>query len=70
MVQRTEIMPRGNKFQFGTARAEAPRAVSTGVVLVWVQCKEHRCLAYQDAAGRWTNFYTGKVLTDFVEVIG
>ena len=38
--------------------------------LVWVQCKEYRCLAYLDAAGRWINFYTGKKLTDFVKIIG
>jgi hypothetical protein len=37
--------------------------------LVWVQCKGYRCLAYQNPAGKWINFYTGKVLADFVEVI-
>jgi hypothetical protein len=39
------------------------------VDLVWVQCKEFRCLAYLDAAGIWINFYTGKKLKDFVKVI-
>jgi len=39
-------------------------------VLVWVQCKEYRCLAYLDATGKWINFYTGKKLTDFVKIIG
>ena len=38
--------------------------------LVWVQCKEFRCLAYLDEAGKWINFYTGKKLTDFVKIIG
>jgi hypothetical protein len=38
--------------------------------LVWVQCKGYRCLAFTDANGRWINFYTGKKLTDFIEVIG
>jgi hypothetical protein len=44
--------------------------VQTGLVLVWVQCKEYRCLAYIDATGNWINFYTGKKLADFVKVIG
>jgi hypothetical protein len=39
-------------------------------VLVWVQCKEYRCLAYLDETGKWINFYTGKKLTDFVKIIG
>jgi hypothetical protein len=38
--------------------------------LVWVQCQEHRCMAYMGAAGKWINFYTGKKLKDFVNVIG
>jgi hypothetical protein len=38
--------------------------------LVWVQCKEYRCLAYLDEAGKWINFYTGKKLTDSVKIIG
>ena len=38
--------------------------------LVWVQCKEYRCLAYLDATGKWINFYTGKKLRDFVKIIG
>jgi len=38
-------------------------------VLVWVQCKEYRCLAYLDVTGKWINFYTGEKLTDFVKVI-
>ena len=37
--------------------------------LVWVQCKEYRCLAYLDEAGKWINFYTGKKLTGFVKII-
>ena len=40
-----------------------------GLELVWVQCKGYRCMAYPDAAGRWINFYTGRALTDFVEVL-
>ena len=38
--------------------------------LIWVQCKENRCLAYYDEKGKLINFYTGKKLTDFVKVIG
>jgi hypothetical protein len=38
--------------------------------LVWVQCQEHRCMAYMDAAGKWINFYTNKKLKNFVSVIG
>jgi hypothetical protein len=37
--------------------------------LVWVQCKEYRCLAYLDEAGKWINFYTGKKLTGSVKII-
>jgi len=38
--------------------------------LVWVQCKGYSCLAYyDDATGKWINFYTGKKLTDFVKII-
>ena len=38
--------------------------------LVWVQCREFRCLAFLDSKGNWINFYTGKKLNDFVKVIG
>jgi hypothetical protein len=38
--------------------------------LVWVQCKDFRCLAYTDKAGKWINFYTGKKLTGSVKIIG
>jgi hypothetical protein len=38
-------------------------------VLVWVQCREHRCMAYMGAAGKWINFYTGEELKDFVNVV-
>ena len=44
--------------------------VSIDKDLVWIQCKEYKCLAYWDETGRWINFYTGKKLTDFVKVIG
>ncbi len=37
--------------------------------LVWVHCKEFRCLAYLDETGKWINFYTGKKLTGFVKII-
>jgi hypothetical protein len=46
------------------------RLPQTDMVLVWVQCKEYRCLAYTNAIGKWINFYTSKKLTDFVKVIG
>jgi hypothetical protein len=38
--------------------------------LVWVQCKDFRCLAYTNKAGKWINFYTGKRLTGSVKIIG
>jgi hypothetical protein len=38
--------------------------------LVWIRCKGYRCIAYRDSEGKWTNFYTHKKLTDFIEVIG
>jgi len=63
-------MPRRNKFQFGSAAQTTPQSVLAGVILVWIQCKQSRCLAYQNAAGQWINFYTGKVVPDFVEIIG
>jgi hypothetical protein len=63
-------MPRRSKFQFSAANDNAPKSVLTDIILVWVQCKQNRCLAYQNAEGQWINFYTGKILTEFVEVIG
>lgn len=36
---------------------------------VWVQCKGYRCLAYQNPAGKWMNFYTDRRLADFVKLI-
>ena len=62
-------MPRRTKFQFGPPPPSAPQPDLLDVKLVWVQCNGYRCMAYCDARGRWVNFYTGKVLTDFVEVI-
>jgi hypothetical protein len=38
-------------------------------VLVWVQCKGYRCLAYQNERGKWINFYTNQKITDFVSVV-
>jgi len=63
-------MPTRNKFRFGAPADSVPRSVAIGVMPIWVQCKGYRCLAYQNADGRWVNFYTGKQLADFVEVIG
>jgi hypothetical protein len=37
--------------------------------LVWVQCREYRCLAYLNNKGNWINFYNGEKLNDFVKVI-
>ena len=37
--------------------------------LVWIQCKGYRCMAYQNAAGKWINFYTGQELKGSVQVI-
>ena len=59
-----------NRIQFHMKSSPISGRVSTDKDLVWVQCKEYRCLAYSDAAGQWINFYTGNKLTDFVKVIG
>ena len=56
--------------QSNTKNDQASGLVPIFKELVWVQCKEFRCLAYLDAAGKWINFYTGKKLTDFVKIIG
>jgi len=63
---------RRNRFRFGADNGANGRAIApslVGIALSWVQCKEHRCLAYRDPAGKWINFYTGKGLTGFVKVI-
>ena len=72
LIELKEIMRTRNKFQFGSVNgnADGSRIISLNTILVWVQCKGYRCLAYADATGRWVNFYTGKALTDFVDVIG
>ncbi|MFZ0828994.1 MAG: hypothetical protein WAO02_16390 [Verrucomicrobiia bacterium] len=63
-------MPKRNKFRFGPTAQTARQPVLADVILVWIQCKQSRCLAYQNANGQWVNFYTGKVVTDFVDIIG
>jgi len=55
--------------QFHTKNDQTGGLVQTGLVLVWVQCKGYRCMAYADATGEWINFYTGKKIADFIEVI-
>ncbi len=52
-----------------TNNGQASGPVPVFKELVWVQCKENRCLAYLDETGKWINFYTGRKLTDFVKVI-
>jgi hypothetical protein len=59
-----------NGIQSGTKKDQTNRPVQTGMVLVWVKCKESNCLAYTDATGNWINFYTGERIADFVKVIG
>jgi hypothetical protein len=59
-----------NRIQFHPKNNQLSGPISTDKDLVWVQCKEYKCLAYLDEAGKWINFYTGKKLTDFVKVIG
>jgi hypothetical protein len=59
-----------NRVQSLTKNDQASGLVPIIKDLVWVQCKEYRCLAYLDATGKWINFYTGKKLTDFVKIIG
>jgi len=58
------------KFQIRADGDETRKQPITHVDLVWVQCKGFRCLAYTDPNGQWINFYTGKRLPDFPEVIG
>lgn len=59
-----------NDVQSDTKNDKTSGRVPNHKDLVWVQCKEYRCLAYLDAPGKWINFYTGKKLTDFVKIIG
>lgn len=59
-----------NRVQFHTKNDQISGLVQTGLVLVWVQYKGYRCLAYRDDNGNWINFYTGKKLRGFVKVIG
>jgi len=58
-----------SKIQARLVSESAPTPIKIGIHLVWVQCRGYRCLAYVDATGKWINFYTGKKLADFVEVI-
>ena len=58
------------RFKFGSSGATTRLQPPNYPDLVWVKCKEFKCLAYLDATGKWINFYTGKPLMDFVEVIG
>lgn len=37
--------------------------------LVWVQCTDHRCLAYQNGQGRWFSFYTHRQLHDVIQIL-
>jgi hypothetical protein len=55
--------------QSNTNNGQASGLAPSFKELVWVQCKEYRCLAYLDETGKWINFYTGKKLTDFVKII-
>jgi hypothetical protein len=50
------------------ARATRPPDLDS-TQLIWVQCREYRCLAYRNAKGRWVNFYTGKVLAGVVKPV-
>lgn len=34
----------------------------------WVQCKNYRCLAFVNKAGKWKSLSTGKEVTDIVKV--
>ena len=58
-----------NRVQPGTNDQQPLGPAQTGLVLVWVQCKEYKCLAYKDPTGQWINFYTGQKITDFIRVI-
>ncbi len=36
---------------------------------VWIQCEKFRCLARQDADGKWRSVFGDEELTTFVSVI-
>ncbi len=38
-------------------------------VLVWVQCPDHRCLAYLDEKGHWFSFYTHQPLPNVIRTL-
>jgi len=61
-------MPREKKFRFGAVTNGKAAQPQPEIRLVWVQCAGYRCLAYA-TKGKWINFYTGKPLADFVEII-
>jgi hypothetical protein len=60
-----------NDVQSDTKNDKTSGRVPNHKDLVWVQCRGYSCLAYyDDATGKWINFYNGKKLTDFVKIIG
>lgn len=63
-------MANRNRFRFGTVNHNGHKTAARNVKLTWVQCQGYRCLAFLDERGKWINFYTDKVLTDFVEALG
>ena len=55
--------------QLPTEKSTANKPQTDHKHLVWVQCTEHRCLAYLDTKGNWINFYTGEQFKDLIKVI-
>ena len=60
----------GNRIRFVPLKDLKKRGEPNHANLFWVQTKEFRCLAFLDGKGKWTNFYDGKKLNDFVKVVG
>jgi hypothetical protein len=63
-------MPMRGRVRFHFETVQTKGQIPNYPDLVWVQCKQSRCVAYIDATGQWINFYTGEKLTEFVKVIG
>jgi hypothetical protein len=48
---------------------QAQKTSPAGSKPVWVQCETFRCMARQDANGKWRTFFGDNELTTFVSVI-
>jgi hypothetical protein len=72
MFERTHFLSRITSMDMaeGTTKTET-NGESEGAdwgTPVWVQCTGFRCLAYQDADGKWRTLFRGEVLSDAVSI--